>query len=187
VPQLNVALVPAPDQVVVRLTGESDLSTAALLTDALAQAAGLGSTRVVVDVAAARFWDCSGLHALADFTADLARAGRQCRVVGASAATRRLVVLAGFGSLLALDGPLHATGIGPEPAAPSSPDPAPGPDDPPNVVAELPPHPAAAGVPESEGAARGRPPVPAHPAPFGRRDAELSGRRGALLTLRRWR
>jgi anti-anti-sigma factor len=188
VPQLNVALVPAPDQVVVRLTGEADLSTAPLLTDALAQAAGLGSARVVVDVAAARFWDCSGLHALADFTADLARAGRHCRIVGASAATRRLVVTAGFGPQLALDGPLHATGIGPEPAPPRAPDRVAGPDDPPNVVARPPAGPAAAGRPEVDGApVRGRLPVPEHTAPFRRRDTEASGRCGALLTLRRWR
>jgi hypothetical protein len=48
VPLLNVALVPAPDQVVVRLTGDADLSTVPLLDDALAQAAGLG-TRGLVD------------------------------------------------------------------------------------------------------------------------------------------
>ena len=114
-PLLNVALVPAPDQVVVRLTGESDLSTEGLLADALTQAAGLGTDSVVVDVAAVKFWDCSGLHALADFTADLARAGRQCRIVGATAATRRLVVLAGFALALTLDGPVHHPAVRPAP------------------------------------------------------------------------
>ena len=106
-PLLNVALVPARDLVVVRLTGESDLSTSGQLVDALAQAAGLGTDAVVVDLAGTKFWDCSGLHALADFTAGLARAGRQCRLVGATAATRRLVVLAGFAPALTLDGPVH--------------------------------------------------------------------------------
>ena len=60
-PLLNVALVPAPDQVVVRLTGDADLSSAPQLGDALAQAGGLGTRQVVVDVAGVRFWDLSGL------------------------------------------------------------------------------------------------------------------------------
>ncbi|SFK97456.1 STAS domain-containing protein [Geodermatophilus ruber] len=105
-PHLQVALVPAPDQVVVRLTGDADLSTVARLNLALEQAAGLSSGPVVVDVAGARFWDCSGLHALTLFTATLAPAGRRCRVVGAPAATRRLVRTAGLADRLELDGPL---------------------------------------------------------------------------------
>ena len=75
-PLLNVALVPAPDQVVVRLTGEADLSSAPQLGDALAQAGGLCTRQVVVDVAGVRFWDLSGLYALTLFTADLAVDGR---------------------------------------------------------------------------------------------------------------
>ena len=105
-PLLNVALVPAPAQVVVRLTGESDLSTAALLADALTQAAALGTDSVVVDVAAVTFWDCSGLHALSAFTAELSAAGRSCRLVGAPAATRRLIGAAVMTDNLVLDGPL---------------------------------------------------------------------------------
>lgn len=124
-PQLNVALVPGPDQVVVRLRGDADLSTTPLLTDALLQSAGLGSTQVVVDVAGTRFWDCSGLTALARFTADLAAAGRACRIVGAPAATRRLIVLAALGDDLVLDGPVQPSAV-----VAAEPEP--------NVVAELP-------------------------------------------------
>ena len=105
-PLLNVALVPAPDQVVVRLTGEADLSSAPLLGDALQQAASLGTRQVVVDVAAVRFWDLSGRYALVEFTADLAAFGRSCRIVAAPAATRRLIELAALGSALNLDGRL---------------------------------------------------------------------------------
>ena len=72
-PQLNVALVPAPDQVVVRLTGDADLSTAPLVADALMQAARLRTRQVVVDLAGARFWDASGLRTLAD-TVEASRA-----------------------------------------------------------------------------------------------------------------
>jgi anti-anti-sigma factor len=172
VPLLNVALVPAPDFVVVRLTGESDLSTAAQLKDALSQAAGLATDSVVVDVAAVRFWDCSGLHALADFTADLARAGRQCRIVGTTAATRRLVVLAGFAPDLTLDGPVHHPAVRPVPA--------------PVVRADR-----SAGVGSSvaaAAAARRRSAVPSHPAPTRRRvDRSTGETRGTVLALRRWR
>jgi anti-anti-sigma factor len=114
VPHLQVALVPAPDQVVVRVTGDADVSTVARLTGALEQAAALGTGRVVVDVAGARFRDSSGLQALTAFTAALAPAGRQCRVVGAPAATRRLVRAVGLADRLELDGPL----AGAEPVRP---------------------------------------------------------------------
>jgi anti-anti-sigma factor len=113
VPQLTVALVPAPDQVVVRLTGEADLSTDGLLTDALDRAAGYGRRGVVVDVSCTRFWDCSGLHALADLTALLKAGGRQCRIVGATAPTRRLIAMAGFTGALELDGPVTAAAAEP--------------------------------------------------------------------------
>ena len=105
-PQLNVTLVPAPDQVVVRITGDADLSTTGLIADALAQAAGLGTRQVVVDVAAVRFWDCSGLHALTAFTAELGAAGRSCRLVAAPRATRQLIAAASLADHLVLDGPL---------------------------------------------------------------------------------
>jgi anti-anti-sigma factor len=104
VPLLNAALVPAPDQVVVRLKGDADLSTAPLVVDALTQAAGLGTRQVVVDVAGTRFWDCSGLHALARFTRELSAAGRACRIVGALPATRRLISMANLADGLQLDG-----------------------------------------------------------------------------------
>jgi anti-anti-sigma factor len=106
VPLLSTALVPGPDQVVVRLTGEIDLSTVEQLRRALLDAAEAGTARVVVDVAQATFWDCSGLHELAVFTDELARAGRQCRIVRAIPATRRLIGLADYAPLLQLDGPL---------------------------------------------------------------------------------
>lgn len=158
-PLLNVALVPAHTQIVVRLTGEVDLSTSDQLADALGQAGRLETESVVVDVARVRFWDCSGLHALADFTADLARAGRRCRIVGATAATRRLIALADFAPALVLDGPVHlpevSTGATPRPERPAG--------------------------------DRRRPRVPERRAPA-RRRAEVSTARsrGAVPALRRW-
>jgi anti-anti-sigma factor len=108
VPQLTVALVPAPHQVVVRMTGEADLSTDAQLREALDRAAAYGTRCVVVDVSLARFWDCSGLHALADVTARLRAADRQCRIVGATAPARQLIAMAAFTGALDLDGPVDA-------------------------------------------------------------------------------
>jgi anti-anti-sigma factor len=107
VPQLNVALVPAPDQVIVRLAGDADLMTAPLITEALVRAAGLGTRNVVVDVAGTRFWDCSGLHVLVGFTTDMTAAGRACRIVGAPRATRQLIMAASLTDRLDLDGPLN--------------------------------------------------------------------------------
>ena len=104
-PLLTIALVPGPDQVVVRLTGEGDLSTLPVLSDALVRAALLGTARVVVDVATVRFWDSSSLRALASVTAELAASGRTCRIVGATAAMRRLIQAAAFSDALDVDGP----------------------------------------------------------------------------------
>lgn len=115
-PPLLTALVPAPGRVVVRLTGDADVSTSAQLADVLTDAAALGVPSIVVDVAGARFWDVSGLHVLAAFTAALAPSGRQCRVVGANASTRRLVALADFTHSLRLDGPVAPDDVAPEPA-----------------------------------------------------------------------
>lgn len=106
VPHLQIALVPAPDQVVVRLSGDADASTAARLARALQEAAVVGRGAVVVDVAGTRFRDFSGLQVLSLFTDALSAAGRRCRIVGAPAATRRLIRSAGLADRLELDGPV---------------------------------------------------------------------------------
>ena len=112
VPPLAIVLVPAPDRIVVRLTGESDLSTAALLEAELTGAAARGTRSVLVDVAAVRFWDCSGLHVLADLTAELDRTDRSVRIVGAGRETRRLIAMADFSGALELDGPVQLSSRG---------------------------------------------------------------------------
>lgn len=114
-PQLHAVLVPAHGQVVVRLTGDADLSTAPQVADALGQAAALGTAQLVVDVAATRFWDSSCLRVLSAVTTELAAAGRACRLVGANAATRRLVRVALLADVLVLDGVLADLPEAPEP------------------------------------------------------------------------
>ena len=146
-PLLSTALVPGPDQVVVRLTGEVDLSTVEQVRGALRRAAEHGAARVVVDIAQTTFWDCSGLHELATFTDELARAGRQCRIVRATPATRRLIGLANYAPLLQLDGPLDDPNV----ARAVEPGTAPEPARPPRV--EAPPRPE---VPEHPGRPRRR-------------------------------
>jgi anti-anti-sigma factor len=116
VPLLTVALVPAPDQVVVRLTGNADLSTVPLIADALARAAGLGTPHLLVDVSAVRIWDSSALRTLAEAAAELRRADRSCRIVGAGPATRRLVRAADLLDDLELDGPVPPRPPVPRPA-----------------------------------------------------------------------
>ncbi|WP_157937021.1 STAS domain-containing protein [Geodermatophilus chilensis] len=115
-PHLQIAVVRVPDQVVVRLTGDVDVLAAPRLTQALQEAALIGRGAVVVDVAGARFRDCSGLQVLAVFSDALVPAGRRCRVVGAPAATRHLVRSAGLGERLELDGPVDE--VDPRPAVP---------------------------------------------------------------------
>ena len=118
---LSVAVVPAPAQVVVRLTGDAGLPTLPRLTSALSGAAAHGTGSVVVDVAGARFADGTALHTLAGFSDTLAEAGRRCRIVGAPAAVRRQVADAGLAGRLELDGPL--SGQDPvRPRSPSAPD-----------------------------------------------------------------
>lgn len=125
-PQLHVALVPAPDQVVVRLTGEADFSTAPKLAGALTRAAGLHTRQVVVDLAGVRFWDSACLRTLADFTGELAAGGRACRIVGALPPTRRMIRMADLAGDLVLDGALAADST-PGREEPSGEAPAPGP------------------------------------------------------------
>ncbi|MGY1814616.1 STAS domain-containing protein [Blastococcus sp. SYSU D00820] len=113
-PHLSVAVVPTPDQVVVRLTGEAGVATLDRLGAALTAAAALGTRQVVVDVAGVRFTDEAPLLALTEYTQALAPAGRACRLVGAPGATRRMVAGAGLAGRLELDGLLDA--VPPRPA-----------------------------------------------------------------------
>ncbi|MFW3171438.1 STAS domain-containing protein [Geodermatophilus sp. CPCC 206100] len=168
-PHLQISLVPAPDQVVVRLSGDADVSTVDRLTSALQEAAELGTRRVVVDVAGVRFWDGTCLHALTRFSDAVSPTGRSCRVVGAPAATRRLVRTSGLAGRLELDGPLG----GQDPVLPAGPRPTP------NRSLPVPPAPAAAGS---------RRAVAPHEVRTARRVEDRPPRRRVRIgTLRRWR
>jgi anti-anti-sigma factor len=97
---LTVAVDPAADRVVVRLSGEADLSTRPLLARGLTEAAAAGDP-VEVDLGGVRFFDSSCLGALGAFSAELRARGRRCRLVGVPPRTARIIDLAGLGDLLA--------------------------------------------------------------------------------------
>nr|WP_239523395.1 STAS domain-containing protein [Geodermatophilus normandii] len=119
---LSVAVVPAPGQVVARITGDAGRTTLPRLAAGLTRAAEHGTASVVVDVAGVRFHDGAALRTLAGFSDTLTAAGRQCRVVGAPAVTRRLVAEAGLAGVLELDGPLTgADPVRPRPRPPADP------------------------------------------------------------------
>jgi anti-anti-sigma factor len=99
VPLLTLAVTPADDHVVVRVSGEADLSTRPQLVRGLQQAAAAGDP-VVVDLASVRFFDSSCLGALGCFSADLAARGRTVRLTGVPRRTLRLIDLAGLTDLL---------------------------------------------------------------------------------------
>lgn len=97
---VTVSVPAATDAVVIRLSGEADVSTAPQLSRDLhtASAAGLP---VEIDLADVQFADTSCLTALSAFSSDLRAAGRTCRVVGVSPRTRRLLELTDRLDLLA--------------------------------------------------------------------------------------
>lgn len=97
---VTVSVPVATDAVVVRLSGEADLSTATQLTRELHSAAAAGLP-VEVDLADVRFVDSSCLAALSAFGSDLLAAGRSCRFIGVPPRTRRLLELTGRADLLA--------------------------------------------------------------------------------------
>jgi anti-anti-sigma factor len=163
---LSVAVVPAPGQVVVRITGDAGRPTLPRLAAGLTRAAEHGTASVVVDVAGARFHDGTALRTLAGFSDTLTAAGRQCRVVGAPAVTRRLVAEAGLAGVLELDGPL----TGADPVRPR-----------PRPAAE-PPAPAADWQPPAREEGR-RPRAAAHPL----RGPAGASRRRVPVPLDRWR
>lgn len=97
---VTVSVPAATDAVVVRLSGEADLSTADHLRRELRSAAAAGIP-VEVDVADVQFFDSSCLGALSAFRADLRAAGRSCRLIGVPPRTRELLELSGHADLLA--------------------------------------------------------------------------------------
>jgi anti-anti-sigma factor len=89
-----------PDQVVVALVGECDLSVREDLTSALLAAVGQ-APRVVVDLSDLTFLDSSGVHALLIAHQAAGARGGQVSVVHARGVVADVLDLTGLGELLA--------------------------------------------------------------------------------------
>jgi anti-sigma B factor antagonist len=100
VPLLELDVVADAGGVVVRLSGEADLSTAEQLAAGLRAAAGHDSGAVLLDGSGLRYCDLSAVRTMTAFAAELRSSGRHCRLVAASARVRRLLQLAGLTDLL---------------------------------------------------------------------------------------
>jgi len=88
------------DRWVVRLRGELDVSSSALLFDAAMMGRELPSVaEVVIDFARVTFVDPSGLHALVTVHIALNGAGRPLRIEGASSQVSELLHLTGLAEL----------------------------------------------------------------------------------------
>ncbi len=97
---LQVVVRASATAVLIRVSGELDLSTAGFLSDVLsAQVAAGGPALVEVDMAATEFCDSVGLSALATARAELQEAGRTMTIVEPSRAVRRVLELSGMGPL----------------------------------------------------------------------------------------
>ena len=87
--------------VVVRLWGEHDMASAAIITKALADAIDSGDADVLVDLTAVEFMDCSTLRVLVSGRAMLTRRSRRLTVrVSPIAFAHRLLVLCGLADMV---------------------------------------------------------------------------------------
>jgi anti-sigma B factor antagonist len=88
-----------------RVSGEVDLESAALLLDSIlcAGITGTDGQRVVVDLADVSFIDSSGLAALVDANRRLADRGQQLVVANPGAGVWRVFTLAGIDQILTVD------------------------------------------------------------------------------------
>ena len=96
---LGIQLVRAPDQLVVRLIGEVDMSNAAKIPATVHAAAG-DVALVVLDLTELRFADSAYLHATVSTAERLAEEGKRLAIRNAPEHARRLLELAQLTHLL---------------------------------------------------------------------------------------
>jgi anti-anti-sigma factor len=83
--------------VVIRLTGQLDLSTARVVDSQIGRLDGLLSRPVVLDLQGLEFLDCSGARPLTRLSAELASHGGRLTVSGATRLVAYVLVAAGLG------------------------------------------------------------------------------------------
>ena len=80
----------------VRLKGELDVHTAPILAQALEQASANGATTIVVDAAALRFCDSSGIQVLVAARERAVEAGGSLTIEGVQGALERVLTVTGL-------------------------------------------------------------------------------------------
>ncbi|MFB6518655.1 STAS domain-containing protein [Streptomyces sp. NPDC056401] len=84
-----------PGSITVRVCGEIDFDSAALLRDTLLTALAAHSGSLLLDLRRVGFCDCAGLNALLVARSTARRAGRSLRITAASPCVERLLELTG--------------------------------------------------------------------------------------------
>lgn len=87
----------------VRLDGELDIHTAPGVADAIASALDGGASTIVVDAAALRFCDSSGIQVLVQARERLIGAGGTLRVEGVHGSVEKVLAVTGLLDLLSDD------------------------------------------------------------------------------------
>ncbi len=94
------------DQIVVGVSGELDMSTAAQLGDVLAVVVDPSQANIVLDLAELEFIDAAGLRVIAATSTRLHESGRMLRLRSVPAMTNRVLTLTGMDKLVRIE-PSH--------------------------------------------------------------------------------
>ncbi|MDP9219911.1 MAG: STAS domain-containing protein [Actinomycetota bacterium] len=93
---LNVVDASTDGAALFRVTGEVDMSTARLLSDAITAADLIPGSDVSLDMSGVAFMDCAGVAALVDIRGAFYQLGIQLRIVNPSRAVERIITLCGL-------------------------------------------------------------------------------------------
>jgi anti-anti-sigma factor len=97
-PVLDVRLDDARHRIVI--VGELDAAAAPALQEAISRLAHIESSECIVDVRGVSFIDAGGIGCLVAISNEVAARGGRLRIVGATAAVRRLFGIVGLSGLL---------------------------------------------------------------------------------------
>ena len=93
---LQIAVEPGGDTARVRLVGELDVHTAPAVVDAVGEALSGGATTLVVDAAALRFCDSSGIQVLVQARERLLAAGGTLTIEGVHGSVEKVLSVTGL-------------------------------------------------------------------------------------------
>lgn len=100
---LQIAVDSSGDATRIRLDGELDIHTAPALANTISQALDGGASTVVVDAAALRFCDSSGIQVLVQTRERLVAAGGALRVEGVHGSVEKVLAVTGLLDLFSED------------------------------------------------------------------------------------